>query len=478
MQQYVTRVRETGATPVLMTSICRVFFDSDGKIIPHHGENDGYIKVVLQVAEEMDCEVIDFYEITKNLYEDYGYMMVQGLANIKADGSMDLTHYNKFGANIIASKFAEAVKEAKIGLEDYVTASRADVERTDGLKSGNLWLVGDEYMADYSNDLTEYNVKRASLYDYMEEYLSSLITVYSCGVPGASSKSYIETEEYQSFLNNLSAGDYVVIHFGTNDKTAGEGYTKPEGDKDTAGSFQYYLYNYYIQPINERNAVPIIITPISAYSFEDGEFVYTDEGYCDSARNLVSELQLYFCNMTENTVELYKNAGEKESKVYNAYDSEGIIPNSLSEIGARAVVKSFLNAMLYSSSTFKSYIQLPDEEEIYYTRGDFAEKLVSAFEIKSTGTVKFIDMSKGRSYVEACNTLGENNIAPADSRNYRFYPEELLTAEAYETMMENTEKYFEIDADIDYSKYVEGDFVRDYEAMNGILELLNIKNGD
>ncbi|MCD7777269.1 MAG: pectinesterase family protein [Clostridiales bacterium] len=477
LEQYVTKVRETGATPVLMTSICRVFFDSDGKIIPHHGENDGYIKVVLQVAEEMNCDVIDFYEITKDLYEDYGYMMVQGLSNIKADGSMDLTHYNKFGANIIASKFAAAVKEAEIGLEDYVTASRADVEKTDGLKSGNLWLVGDEYMAGYSNDLTEYVVDRASLYDYMSEYLSSLLTVHSCGVSGASSKSYIETEEYQSFIDNVSAGDYVVIHFGTNDKIAGDGYTSPDGDKDTVGSFQYYLYNYYVQPVKDKNAVPIIITPISEYSLKKGEFEYTDEGYCDAARNLVSELQLYFCNMTENTAGLYKTAGENESRVYNAYDSEGLIPNGLSEIGARTFVKSFLNSMLYSSSTFKSYIQIPDEDEIYYTRGDFAEKLAAAFGFKSTGIRTFADMSRGRNYVDSCNALKEYGIAEGDEDNC-YYPEDLLSVSAYKEFMENTEKALSLETGIDYSEYAEGDFVRDYEAMNGILELLSIKNGD
>ncbi|MCD8089168.1 MAG: pectinesterase family protein, partial [Clostridiales bacterium] len=474
LQQYVTRIRETGATPVLMTSICRVFFDDEGKITPHHGENDGYIKVVLQAAEEMDCDVIDFYEITKDLYESYGYMMVQGLANIKADGSMDLTHYNKFGANIIASKFAAAVKDAAFGLEDYVTASRADVERTDGLKSGNLFLVGDDYMADFTADSSGVTIPRASLYTYMSDYLSSLLTVYSYGETGASSKSYLETDSYDKFLENLSAGDYVIIHFGTYDKEKGDGYTSPSGDKETAGSFQYYLYNYYVKPIEEKNAVPVIITPVSAYAFENGEFVYTDGGYCDAARNLVAEEQLYFCNMTENSAQLYKDAGEEDSRVYNAYDSEGIIENSLSEIGARAVVKSFLSAMNYSSSTFKNYIQLPDEETIYFTRGEFAEKLVSAMELEGYGLTAFSDMPMGRSYVDACDTLKEYGIAAGDENNC-FYPENLLAAETYGELMENTVKVLKLDTDKDFAGDIEGDFVTDYEAMRGITELISLK---
>ncbi len=473
LQQYVTRIRETGATPVLMTAICRYFFDENGKITPHHGEDDGYLKVVLQVAEEMDCDAIDFYEITKDLYESYGYMMVQGLTNIKADGSMDITHYNKFGANIIASKLAEAIKEAGIGLEDYVTASQADVERTDGLKSGNLFLVGDDYTADFSDD-TSAAVTRASLYDYMSEYLSSLLTVYSYGEVGASSKSYTKTDSYEKFLNDLSAGDYVIIHFGTYDKISGEGYTSPTGDKDTEGSFQYYLYNYYVKPIKEKNAVPIIITPVSAYAFENGEFVYTDEGYCEAARSLVAEQQLYFCNMTENSAELYKTAGEKDGKIYNAYDSNGIIENSLSEIGARAVTESFLSAMTYSSSTFKSYIRLPEEETIYFTRGEFAEKLVSALELTGYGLTGFSDMPQGRSYVSACNLLKELGIASGDENNC-FYPENLLTNDAYGVLMENTVKILGLDTDKNFEEEAEGDFVTDREAMKGITELIDLK---
>ncbi|MCC8015388.1 MAG: pectinesterase family protein [Eubacterium sp.] len=473
IQEYVKRISETGATPVLLTPICRVFFDEDGKITPHHGENDGYIKVILQVAEETGCDVIDFYEVTKDLYESYGVLMVQGLANIKADGSVDLTHYNKFGANIIASKFAEAVKEAAIGLEDYVTPSTADVERTDGLKSADLYVVGDEYAADLSG-ISADRIQRASFTEYLSEYLSALITVKPMGVSGASAKSYINTTRYTELFNSIEAGDYVVIHFGTNDGISGDGYASPTGDETVAGSFEYYLYEYYVKPIKEKNAVPILITPISAYSFENGEFEYTDGGYCDAVRELVSKYSLYFCNMTENTAAMYKEAGEEGSKIYNAYDENGLVSNALSEIGARAAAKSFLSAMKYSSATFKSYIDLPDEETNYVTKGELAEDLVTALGLKGAGLYNFSDMPMGRSYISACGVLKEYNIAIGDENNC-YYPENLLTYEALEEIVTNTVKVLGINAEITLPEEENG-FVTDIEEMTVITELFEAYN--
>ncbi len=448
IEEYVDRVRETGATPVLMTSICRVFFDSDGKITPHHGENDGYLEVVRQVAEEKNCDLVDFYEVTKNLYESYGYTMVQGLTNIKADGSMDLTHYNKFGANIIASKFAQAVSDAGIGLEGYITPSRADVERTDGLKSAKLYLVGDEYFKDYTGDKSANVIGKGSLPSYLSENLSELIDVVPCGVEGASSKSYVNTQQYADFMNALSEGDYVIIHFGTNDRLPGDGFTSAEGGKDSEGSFEYYLYNYYVKPVKEKRAVPIIITPISQRVFEGDSFVYTDGGYCDAARALVSEEQIYFCNMTENMAAIYKEAGSENSIALNAYDDNGSLAGYLSDAGAKAAAEAFLNAMKGSSATIKDYITLDEESgEEYITKGEFAEHLANTLGLKGTGLyTSFSDLPTGRSYVDACGTLKEFNIAKGDENNC-FYPENILTYQTMKELIDNTARVMDIKAE-------------------------------
>ncbi len=472
LSQYVTRIRETGATPVLVSSICRVFFDENGKITPHHGKNDGYITAVEQTAEEMNCQYLDFYEITKDLYESYGFQIVQGLANIKADGTMDLSHYNKFGANIIASKFAEALKNANLGLEAYATASTADVERTDGLKKADLILVGDEYMADFTDDESCNVIKKAAIGQALPKYLSSLITVKCFGLEGETARSYEKTDKYNEFLNSVDTGDYVLIHFGTHDGEEGDGYSSPTGNKDVSGSFEYYVYNCYVKPVIEKNAIPIVLTPFAQREFDnEGNYTYTDKGYGDAIRELAVDCGLYFCNMCDNMSEIYKTAGKEKSIAYNAYGSESI-SDCLSISGAELAAKSFISSMQYSVSTFKDYAALPEEEEeTYVTRGEFAERLVNALGLKGTGIVTFGDLPQGRTYNKACNLLKEYAIAEADENNC-YYPENILTGEAFNKMMNKTVTALNIQAD---APQTENNFVTRDEVNLAIAKLYAAK---
>ena len=86
------------------------------------------------MAAENNVVCINAYDITKALYESYGVMTTQGLHDVKDDGSMDLTHYNKFGANIVASKLADAVGEQIPELKSHLKASTKAVSKTDDMK--------------------------------------------------------------------------------------------------------------------------------------------------------------------------------------------------------------------------------------------------------------------------------------------------------------------------------------------------------
>ena len=70
------------------------------------------------------------FNITKDLYESYGVFTTQGLHNIKEDGTVDLTHYNKFGANLIAGKMADAIKSLNLsGVSENVIVSNKEVAK-------------------------------------------------------------------------------------------------------------------------------------------------------------------------------------------------------------------------------------------------------------------------------------------------------------------------------------------------------------
>ncbi len=134
LKQYIDFAREKNATPVLVTPVARVSFNSDGTLKSGpglHGTDFAYVKAVRQLASEENCLLIDLFNDTKTMLEttkqaEANYIMALkdasgGNSNTGAwpagfdtdykDAPKESTHYNKFGAFITAGKVAEHLKD-------------------------------------------------------------------------------------------------------------------------------------------------------------------------------------------------------------------------------------------------------------------------------------------------------------------------------------------------------------------------------
>ena len=111
MIRYVDEARAAGATPVLVTSIVRRTFDSDGKI--HPDQLVPYVAEVRQIAAEKNVSLIDLYALTKAQAEKLGNPGAESLGTKTPDGKQDHTHLGPLGAREIgAMAAAELVKVA------------------------------------------------------------------------------------------------------------------------------------------------------------------------------------------------------------------------------------------------------------------------------------------------------------------------------------------------------------------------------
>ena len=133
LKQYIDFAREKGATPVLVTPVARVSYNSDGTLKSGpglHGDNFAYVTAVRQLAEEEECLLIDLFADTKEMLETitsseaYHIMALKdssggngnsgdwpsGFDTEYATATKESTHYNKFGAFITAGKVAEHLK--------------------------------------------------------------------------------------------------------------------------------------------------------------------------------------------------------------------------------------------------------------------------------------------------------------------------------------------------------------------------------
>jgi lysophospholipase L1-like esterase len=107
LKKFVTETREKKAIPVLLTSMARRKFDSTGKIV---GTHDEYMKITRAVAKEENAVLFDMDIITQQLYQKFGpensallfLQLKPGEHPNHPQGKDDNTHFNEFGARLVA----------------------------------------------------------------------------------------------------------------------------------------------------------------------------------------------------------------------------------------------------------------------------------------------------------------------------------------------------------------------------------------
>lgn len=111
---FVDTARLRGATPVLMTPICRRYF-SEGALLPSHGE---YPDAVRTLAIKKNVPLIDIYLMSAQKLAEMGdeasrklYMHVEpGVYPDYPDGQADDTHTRRAGAAFYAQMTADALR--------------------------------------------------------------------------------------------------------------------------------------------------------------------------------------------------------------------------------------------------------------------------------------------------------------------------------------------------------------------------------
>lgn len=78
-----------------------------------------------------------------------------------------------------------------------------------------LWVVGDSTAAAFQD--TNYYYPRYGWGTQLDRYFQG-ITIENLAVSGTSSQSFLQTSQYRRLLQEIEAGDYVVIGFGHNDE--------------------------------------------------------------------------------------------------------------------------------------------------------------------------------------------------------------------------------------------------------------------
>ena len=208
------------------------------------------------------------------------------------------------------------------------------------LPETTVYFVGDSTVCSFSD---AYYLPRYGYGTQFENFVSDKVTVSNLALSGRSSYSFLSEDNYDTLVNSIGEGDYLIIGFGHNDEKAEtERYTNPNlpyTDSTTLingrpASFAYTLYNYYIKVAEDAGATPILCTPIVRANSSDnyegssahitetatvGDIEFAGGDYAKAIRDLGAATDTTVVDLTAITKADYTALGYDKAVDYHAW---------------------------------------------------------------------------------------------------------------------------------------------------------------
>lgn len=223
--------------------------------------------------------------------------------------------------------------------------------------TANLYLIGDSTMAEKlpgKRPETGWGEKLA-------DYFSADLAIHNHAVNGRSSKSFRHEGRWQVVLDQLEAGDFVIIQFGHND----EKIASPDRYTNPYSSYRYNLLGY-VEDTRARGATPILMSSIVRRNFNTEGSLIDDHGpYPAVARELAFQFKVDFVDLNWSSEMLVTDLGKEKSRsLYlhlapgeNDNYPEGVQDNThLRPAGAAAIAELAVKDICVQHLTLSRYL--------------------------------------------------------------------------------------------------------------------------
>lgn len=249
---------------------------------------------------------------------------------------------------------------------------RGDIEMPEDF-SGTVWIMGDSIAANH-----EKTASVRPLHGWGEligEYFTG-VDFRNHAISSQSTSSYYNLNKttYNYVFNFMKEKDYAIISFGHNDHNSAllDGFdrtTDAEASTDTQNSYKWWLKNYYIDPVLEKGAIPILMSSVVRCVYIDGVFSEFDihMKYGAAMEELVEEyaaegITVYYIDAQDYTYNLYSTLTREEASLYHGqYGTEASFyfdNTHFSEAGARMIIEYMISEL---KKTDLSIVQLCKE---------------------------------------------------------------------------------------------------------------------
>lgn len=207
-----------------------------------------------------------------------------------------------------------------------------------------LYLVGDSTCAE--KEVNAY--PEAGWGMPFQYFFNDTVVVQNHAKNGRSTKTFMEEGRWDAILKDLKKGDWVFIQFGHNDEVPSkvDRYTTPD-------QYQSNLRKY-VADTRKKGANPVLLTPVTRRSWENGVLVDSHSQYAQLVRDVAKDQNVPLIDMTVKSMQLVNNFGESRSVLLYHHLAPGEHPNypngktddtHFNELGARKMAQLVLDGM-------------------------------------------------------------------------------------------------------------------------------------
>lgn len=299
------------------------------------------VTVTLTNPTENDYQaIIESEEITKvnELAVPSGQEVETSFSTSLIDGTLDLKFFNPSSATSEeeAGEKSIFVKSIEIKASE---AKEAGTKPTIYLASDSTVQSYDAYYApqtgwgetlwNFFGEKIEQREATGASYPEAEVYESINAIIENRAIGGRSSKSFVQEGKLDELLDDIKPGDFLLVQFGHNDATA----SRPNRFV-SAADFEYWM-QMYVDGALQRGATPVLVTPVTRYSYDNNGFKEDFKAYGDVIRNMAAEQNLPLIDLSRASIELANQFGIEGAKAFFLHvepgEYEGAYSNGASD---------------------------------------------------------------------------------------------------------------------------------------------------
>ncbi len=208
-----------------------------------------------------------------------------------------------------------------------------------------IWLIGDSTVCDQPLD-------RAPVTGWgtpFAHYIDTTAVVVNKARGGRSTRTFISEGRWQEVIDNMKAGDFLMIQFGHNDEAKEPQYA----DRYTPVPDYKKNLEMFIAQTRAKGATPILISPVTRMRFDkDGKPQETHVEYTKAVKETGAKTQAPVIDLDGMSLNLLRQLGpEKSEFLYMFVDSlqNPHYPNGrkdwthFNEYGARRMAELVIN---------------------------------------------------------------------------------------------------------------------------------------